>query len=990
MANPTQFRHYLIAQDAEGANVEVARSADQVAVFAFDSKRQAFVHCHVLLDPLADLKGFEERARKLHVKGHPLRARVLEYGEDDGSAFYITENVDGETVRAYLERRESLPTRLAVKLTAEALRAADALLVDGDYLTPTPLDVMRILQTGAQKLAVVAADFRLVGSGPSGAEEGGGVAERLQFLKAYFNGQFQKGTLLDEAVTDAAEFRDLLDKLLQACQPGHAGMLAKAAAEMESLAPRPPEGELAANLKPRPYLVGMLANFQEMARSISQTVRIQSQRLAPAQPYALRGMYMKTGQEVVVEQIPPRRLAGIFPHGVLRQVHSLPKAGKYPNLVPVVFIEHGDEVECMGETAVEGVALSELLEARGTFEPQETYVVLASVDAALEQLEKAGIPTQRMRLDDIYLFTGFGKEAPLDGALLTTKLNEWPGFSIVIRTHPCMHGMAGRGIDPGMLLPLPSPGPVRSGVEPIWNGGWMAALASFLMGMPDGLAKKHESGVPQTDTLLALIEDELLKAGKGSASSRQAFLTRYARMVQKYDTVSAAHPEGPLKDKSKELSGTSAAQGPAREMPKAAAVLPAKRGGPPPMPETEADGPHLGFAEALIQRTSGDFREEDLDEDIALPPMRSGMRVHGPVVESSWTSVRQKRPLWLNLFIVVAGALMVGALLAHFSGRASWQNADAPQEETGSMDTAPESSEAEPVTAAVPPKTTPTLPVPATPIVKALEKEPPPPPPAPPAPLAPPVMPSAPAPAPMPEIQVATAIPVPDNPALAATLQGIRTSGGKLTPQLRREAEKSAAGGDTEAMLALGRAMLRGEGGATDERTAFVWLEKAHAAGDPAALIPLAECYLQGWGTVPDSSKAVQLLEKAVSVGDSVAKDLLGVCLARGIGVDRDDERAFALCSQAYAEGVTSACGNLGALYLRGQGVAPDAERAVRLFSEGAGRGHAESMMLYAQSLEYGTGVLTNLPEATRWYQQAAKLGNAEAASWCRQKGVTF
>jgi TPR repeat protein len=989
MANPTQFRHYLIAQDAEGANVEVARSAEQVAVFAFDSKRQVFVHCHVLLDPLADRPGFEDRARKLHVKGHPLRARVLEYGEDDGSAFYITENVDGETVRAYLDRRENLPTRLAVKLTAEALRAADALLAEGDYLTAAPLEVMRILQTGAQKLAVVAADFRLVGSGPAGPAAGGGLSERLQFLKAYFNAQFQKGTLLDEAVTDAAEFREHLDKLLQSCQPGHAGMLADAAAEMESMAPRPPEGELAANLKPRPYLVGMLANFQEMARSISQTVRIQSQRLAPAQPYALRGMYMKTGQEVVVEQIPPRRLAGIFPHGVLRQVHSLPKAGKYPNLVPVVFIEHGDEVECMGETAVEGVALSELLESRGSFEPQETYVVLASVDAAIEQLEKAGIATQRMRLDDIYLFTGFGKEAPLDGALLTTKLNEWPGFSIVIRTHPCMHGMAGRGIDPGLLLPLPAPGPVRSGVEPIWNGGWMAALASFLMGMPDGQAKKHESGVPQTDTILALIEDELLKAGRGSPSPRQAFLTRYARMVQKYDTVSAPLPDAPLKDKSKELSGTSAAQGPAREMPKAAVVLPAKRGGPPPMPETGADGPHLGFAEALIQRTSGDFREEDLDEDIALPPMRSGMRVHGPVVESSWTSVRQKRPLWLNLFIVVAGALMVGALLAHFSGRASWQDTGGTEEGAGPVESRPDEVEAEPVAATTPPKSAPSLPPPVTPLVKELEKQPPPPPAA---PAAPPVTPPAPAPAPspMPEIQVATAIPVPANPALAATLQGIRTSGGQLTPQLRREAEKSAAGGDTEAMLALGRAMLRGEGGPADERGAFVWLEKAHAAGDPAALIPLAECYLQGWGTVPDSSKAVQLLEKAVSVEDAVAKDLLGVCLARGIGVDRDDERAFALCSEAYAEGVTSACGNLGALYLRGQGVAPDAERAVRLFAEGAGRGHAESMMLYAQSLEYGTGVLTNLPEATRWYQQAAKLGNAEAANWCRQKGVSF
>ncbi|WP_075087762.1 hypothetical protein [Verrucomicrobium spinosum] len=259
----------------------------------------------------------------------------------------------------------------------------------------------------------------------------------------------------------------------------------QAIADLHKLDAAPQEGELSAALKPKPYLAPMMANFQELARSISQTVRIQSQKLTPAQPYALRGMYMKTGQTVVVEQLPPRRLAGNFPEAALRQVQNLPK-GKYPNLIPVVFVEHGEEIECMGETAVEGVPLSDLLETRRVLDPQEVYVVLASMDAALEQMEKAGLACHRLRLEDIYLFTGFGKEAPVDTGLLNTKLNEWPGFSIVIRTHPaCMAWQVVGPIQGCCCLSRARPreGPIPSGMGDGWRR-WAVVSWACRMALP--------------------------------------------------------------------------------------------------------------------------------------------------------------------------------------------------------------------------------------------------------------------------------------------------------------------------------------------------------------------------------------------------------------------------------------------------------------------------------------------------------------------------
>ncbi|HSJ03615.1 MAG TPA: Sel1-like repeat-containing protein kinase family protein [Verrucomicrobium sp.] len=987
MASPTQFRHYLIAQDAEGANIEVLRSSEQVAVFAFDSKRHVFVHCHVLLDPLTDRSTFESRARFLSERGHPLRARVLEYGEDDSSGFYITEHVDGETLRSYLERRETLPARLAAKIIFSTLLAAQSLLELGDFLSAQPLDDLRILQSGAQSLAVVVADFQVLPPGARSTASPDALVSQLQFLKVWCGEQMQRSTLMEEATVNSAEFLEHLAKTLAVCTPAGAAALGPAIAELEKQIPAAPEGELSASLKPRPYLANMLANFQELARSVSQTVRIQSQKLTPAQPYALRGMYMKTGQTVVVEQLPPRRLAGNFPSVCLRQVQNLPK-GKYPNLVPVIFVEYGDDVECMGEAAVEGVALNDLLDARKTLDPQETYVVLASMDAALEQLEKSGVPTQRLRLEDIYLFTGFGKEAPVDSDLLATKLNEWPGFSIVVRTHPCMHSMVGRGTDTALLLPLPTP--LKGGAEPLWNGGWMAALASFLSGMSDGRAGKHETGIPQTDSVLALLEDELQRATKGTPSPRPAFLARFARLVQKYELVQPK-PSAPRA----ELSGVDAPQGAARDMAKPGIVLPPRKGGPPPpmpaqpaAPSEEGEAPALGFAEALIQKTShsGDL-DEDFEEDYALPPMRSAMRLRTSQVESSWMPVRPKRPFWMTAMMVLIAALIAAAAFAHFTGRAFWRQGEVTHltpvsekpvkaEVSGVIDlpTPPSSKETGKKAG------TPTLPVPSKPMVKDLDSLP-----------KASATPNATTPAALtPAKEVPMAIPVTVNPAMMDQLQLAQKNGAKLTADQRVAAEVAAQSGNATAMIAFGRALLRGEGGAADERGGFVWLEKASEAGEPGALVPLAECYLQGWGTAPDGAKATSLLQKASNGGNAAAKDLLGVCYARGIGVDRDDNRAIQLLGEAYSDGVTSACGNLGALYLRGQGVEPDAEKAVRFFSEGARRGHAESMMLYAQCLEYGTGVLTDREEAMRWYQQAAKLGNAEAVNWCREKVVTF
>ncbi|MEZ0275425.1 MAG: hypothetical protein ACAH88_11015, partial [Roseimicrobium sp.] len=213
MPGPTQFRHYLIAQEAEGKNIEVVRSAEQVGVLAFDLERHVFAHFHVLLEPLKDKAAFEERARSVQNHGHPRLARLLDLGEDEGSPFYITTNVDGETLRSYLDRSETLPVWLAMRITQSALEAVQALMAVGDLLPTQPLDGLRLVQTGTQSLQVSVADYRLAEdpvSKAAKARQGRAPLEKQgQFLMAFFQERLESDVSRADARLQTADFVEL-------------------------------------------------------------------------------------------------------------------------------------------------------------------------------------------------------------------------------------------------------------------------------------------------------------------------------------------------------------------------------------------------------------------------------------------------------------------------------------------------------------------------------------------------------------------------------------------------------------------------------------------------------------------------------------------------------------------------------------------------------------------------------------------------------------
>jgi hypothetical protein len=676
MSEPSLFRHYQIVQDADGNNVELVRNSEQVAVLAFDTQRLEYVHCHVLLEPLANRAAFEEVCRALQRRGHPTLARMIEFGEDEGNPFYITNSVDGEALRPYLARQQDLPGWLAIMIATRALETAVALCERGELLTDSPLDSFRIVQTAPQIVQVLAADVRVIDSS-AGKKRAlkTSFEKQAKFLRTFL---LEQGGTLPDHMLPAADYAELLGSCLASAGVGVIAAMRELRASLQKLAPENLSGEIPAPQKPRALLAPLLAGYQEVARGLVNLVRIQSQRLDMANPYSMRGTLTKTGRSVLIEQVPPRRIA----HARVKEADDAAlKAGKQrdcSSLITLALVNESDDITCLAEEVAEGISLADLMRERHRLDVQEAYLVLAGLDTALTQLDNSALPVSKLRLEDIFLLTGFAREDSRSTKLLVSKLNEWPAFNIMVRAHPTLASMSGRGTDPAVLLP---PQSVSTGGT-VWHASWLSALAKFLLGFesPPGLLQEPEAGgARERETIARLLDDEIAKMAEAKPAKRSDFLARYARIIQHYDLAKPVEPSAPVRSGTTDpLAGLGL-----KSAPKTVPVTkPAPKREPIALSASEplrpavalttggaargADEPTIGFAELL-------FRNGGAEPSPPDAPDWARAAASAPPTLPEHLIPRENVPIWLKAAVFLSGSMVLGAMCAHLSGSALWQ-----------------------------------------------------------------------------------------------------------------------------------------------------------------------------------------------------------------------------------------------------------------------------------------------------------------------------
>ena len=171
----SRFDHYEISRRDDGSWDELGRGAMGVTYRAIDKVLGNSVALKVIAANIAANREARQRflreARMAAQLRHPNVASVFYYGirETDGQCFYVMELVDGQTVKARIDRTGPLPTRVALEIVAQVARAITAAetlgLVHRDLkpanlmLTNTAETVVKIIDFGLAKLASMETDI---------------------------------------------------------------------------------------------------------------------------------------------------------------------------------------------------------------------------------------------------------------------------------------------------------------------------------------------------------------------------------------------------------------------------------------------------------------------------------------------------------------------------------------------------------------------------------------------------------------------------------------------------------------------------------------------------------------------------------------------------------------------------------------------------------------------------------------------------------------
>lgn len=129
-----------------------------------------------------------------------------------------------------------------------------------------------------------------------------------------------------------------------------------------------------------------------------------------------------------------------------------------------------------------------------------------------------------------------------------------------------------------------------------------------------------------------------------------------------------------------------------------------------------------------------------------------------------------------------------------------------------------------------------------------------------------------------------------------------RTGGGAWSNV--KELEQAAVGGNVRAQAQFGELLLRGEGGAKDERRAVEWLEQAARAGHAGAAFRIGMLLMKGEsGVAKDPARALAYFRAAAAGGEKEAFFNIGAAHASARGVKRDYGEALGWLIVAGARG---------------------------------------------------------------------------------------
>jgi TPR repeat protein len=201
-----------------------------------------------------------------------------------------------------------------------------------------------------------------------------------------------------------------------------------------------------------------------------------------------------------------------------------------------------------------------------------------------------------------------------------------------------------------------------------------------------------------------------------------------------------------------------------------------------------------------------------------------------------------------------------------------------------------------------------------------------------------------------------------------------------LIAQLRA----TAAGGNRDAMLALGDAALFNLDGTGQLAMAEEYYLRAYAMGDARAAYRLGTMYATGKGVTIDLAVATRWYKIAADAGLPAGQFALGLTWWNshywtGLALEGDYAEAVRLFDLAALRGYAPSYLYLGLASNLGLGVERDYAKASEWYEKAAALGDTEAMYRRAEMVEQGQGTDADPVKALDLLKAAARLGSLEA-----------
>jgi len=540
-----RFGHFDIAKGADGRSVELPRSRDEFVFLAFDTRISRLVELHVLKG--GERWTAEEKQSALERAGEAMKVtsagfmRVLECGEDDGLVYYSSMVSDGEPLDAYVTRRGALPPATAFSLMIPLMDDLHHLLEIPRLAAETRLDELFVTLQEETFLQLRALDFGL--SSVEREREPGEVEQRLVYEAC--QAMFQLLTGRPHSGEDCDRFPVLtgLPMGLRTLMRASLGNAANAPASVQRMREEVREA-LAAQTREvhgrasRRHLVAsdamvpvsalrdILLHDVSMEQIFKGRISLADSGGQQRYPFTIQATDDRTEAPLSVHLLPPRRIVSNEHYDAVPPQMWRFNAERHPNILRSRSVWESTDLTFITEDLSPGFPLSRLIAERVYLNPAEAVIILREVRAALDQAMECGVEKLDIHPCNIVLKLATAPHAREIQRLLQKRLDAWPGFTVMLRTHMTMRSL----YEPPLSeLERPTLGEGGNDARDFRNRSYVALAAYLLSGerLSGGAARLPES-VPEE--LTAYVNECAERSQHpGQAPAPQEFLREFER-----------------------------------------------------------------------------------------------------------------------------------------------------------------------------------------------------------------------------------------------------------------------------------------------------------------------------------------------------------------------------------------------------------------------------------------------------------------------------